>query len=198
MEKKNETRIKAIAHRIFATAQVDMSDEIESDDRSSSVAIILVCGLIGIYFLAHQVMSTGFLTEKFGTLEMIMLYGPLVFWITTSTFILIGWKNPSRDLDSFGGLFFATFAISWNLVVFPFDFAHFADVLPEFLRFLFGWISNDVARVIMTLEIAVHLIFGVYSFILRVFVYKARALRYTKTDINKDDIPILKLIKEDV
>jgi hypothetical protein len=143
---------------------------------------------MGIYFLAHQVMSTGFFTEKFGTLEMIMLYGPLVFWITTSTFILIGWKNPSRDLDSFGGLFFATFAISWNLVVFPFEFTHFADALPEFLRFLLRWISNDIAGVLMVLLIIVHLVFAVYSFVLRFFVFKARASRSTKTDINKDNI----------
>jgi hypothetical protein len=117
---------------------------------------------------------------------MIMLYGPLIFWITTSTFILIGWKNPSRNLDSFGGLAFATFCIIWLLIVFPFEFAHFADALPEFLRFLLGWISNDVAGVIMVLEIVVHLIFAVYSFIQRVFVYKARASKFAQTDISEN------------
>jgi hypothetical protein len=137
-------------------------------------------------------MSTDFFTSKFGPLEIIMLYGPLIFWIATSTLILIGQKNPSRNLDSFGGLFFATFAISWNLVVFPFEFAYFADVLPDFLRFLLGWISYEVARVLILLLIIVHLVFAVYSFVLRVFVFKARASRSAKTDINEDDIIISK------
>jgi hypothetical protein len=184
MMENKEGRPRSIAYRISKTAEREIGDEIESDDRSSSVAIIVFCGVLGLYFLAHQIWSTGFYTEKFGTLEMIMLYGPLVFWIATSTFILVGWKNPSRNLDSFGGLFFATFCIIWLLVVFPFEFTHFADVLPGSLRFLLGWISDDVARVIMVLEILVHLIFGVYSFILRIFVYKARTLRSAQTDIN--------------
>jgi hypothetical protein len=176
--------MKGLKNRIQKTAEGELGDEIESDDRSSSVAIIVFCVVLGLYFLAHQLLATGFYTEKFGTMETIMLYGPLIFWITTSTLILVGRKNPSRDLDSFGGLFFATFAISWNLVVFPFDFSHFGEI--EYIGFLFGWISDDIARVIMVLEIIVHLIFGVYSFILRVFVYKARAAKSAQTDIKED------------
>lgn len=178
--------MKDLKNRLKIAAEEELGDEIESDDRWASYIIIVVCGVLGLYFLAHLLWSTGFYNERFGTFEMIMLYGPLVYWITTSVFILIDWKHPSRDLDSFGGLFFATFAISWLLVVFPFDFSHFVDVLPEGIRFLLGWISNDVARVMMVLEIIVHLIFGIYSFILRVYVYKARATRSAKTDINED------------
>lgn len=183
---ENESKIKAIANRISKTAEEELNDEIAPDDRWASYAIIVVCSVLGLYFLAHQFWSTGFFTEKFGTLEMVMLYGPLVYWIVTSVFILVDWKHPSRDLDSFGGLFFATLAISWLLVVFPFEFAHFADIMPEFLRFLLGWISNDVARVIIVLDIIIHMIFGVYSFILRVFVYKARASKSVKTNINEN------------
>ena len=102
-----------------------------------------------------------------------------LLFVLTSTLILIGRKNPSRDLDSFGGLFFATFGISWLLVVFPFDFAYFANVVPDFLRFLLKWISNDIARVIMVLLIIVHLIMAVYSFILRVYVHKAHRSKKT-------------------
>jgi hypothetical protein len=187
-EGKSKGILGSIKISISKTAEEELVDEIASDDRSSSVAIIVVCVLFILLYIAHQTMSTGFFTEKFGALEMIMLYGPLIFWITTSSLILLGQKNPSRDLDSFGGLFFATFAISWNLVVFPFEFAYFADVLPDSLRFLLGWISNEVAWVILMLLIIVHLIFGVYSFILRVFVYKARASWSAKTYINGDNI----------
>jgi hypothetical protein len=60
-------------------------------------------------------------------------------------------------------------------VVFPFDFAYSADALPDSLRFLVQWISNDVARVLMVLSFVVHLSLAVYSAILRVSVYRARA-----------------------
>ena len=105
---------------------------------------------------------------------MILLYGILIYWIITSVLILIGQKHPSRDLDSYGGLFFATFAIGWLIVVFPFEFTHFADVLPDFLRFLVQWISNEIALVLLILLFIIHLIFAVYSLILRLYVRKAR------------------------
>jgi hypothetical protein len=64
-----------------------------------------------------------------------------------------GLRLLSRIFDTFGGGIFATIGLAWLLVVFPFEFAHFSDVLPESIRFLFQWISNDVARVIMALGV---------------------------------------------
>jgi hypothetical protein len=75
----------------------------------------------------------------------------------------------------FLAFFFVTVGIAWLFMVFPFDFAYFADVLPDFLRFLVQWISNDIARVLMVLGIILHLALAVFSTILRVFVRKARA-----------------------
>jgi len=152
-----------------------MEDVIPYDERAVSYAIILFGVLIVVYFVAHQTWSTGFFTATFGTLEMVMLYGSLIFWIVTSALLLFVRKKLSRDLDVFGGLIFATVGITWLFVVFPFEFTYFADVLPDFLRFLVQWISNDIARVLMVLGIIVTLVFAVYSSILYVFVRKAHA-----------------------
>ena len=103
-----------------------------------------------------------------------MIYGIPLYWITTSVLILIGQKHPSRDLDSYGGLFFATFAIGWLIVVIPFEFTRFADVLPDSLRFLVQWISNEIALLLLILLFIIHLFFAVYSLILRLYVRKAR------------------------
>jgi len=103
-----------------------------------------------------------------------MLYGIIIYWIATSVLILIGQKHPSRDLDTYGGLFFATFAIVWLIVIFPFEFTYFADVLPDFLRFLVQWISNEIALVVLILLSISHLILAIYSLILRLYVRKAR------------------------
>jgi type IV secretory pathway VirB2 component (pilin) len=54
-------------------------------------------------------------------------------------------------------------ATAWLLVVFPFDFTYFADVLPDFLRFLVQWISNDIARVIIVLYTIAMGIAAVYA-----------------------------------
>jgi hypothetical protein len=144
------------------------------EDRGLSIAIVVVGVLMGLFFVAHQARSTGFFTGAFGGLEMLLLYGTLLYWIVTAALIIVGQKNLSRDLD-LGGLFFAAIAVAWLLVAFPFDFAHVADASPDSLRFLVQWISNDIARVLMALSFIVHLGLAIYSAVLRVSVYRARA-----------------------
>jgi len=168
-------KTEAIKSHFSKRAEEDMEDVIPYDERVVSYAIILFGVLIVVYFVAHQMWSTGFFTPTFGTLEMIMLYGSLIYWIVTSALLLFVRKNLSRDLDVFGGLIFATVGTAWLLVVFPFEFTYFADVLPDFLRFLLQWISNDIARVLMVLITIVTLVFAIYATILHVFVRKARA-----------------------
>ncbi len=169
--------MKAIKIRFSRTVEEEVENTNPYEDRGLSIGIIVFGILIGLYFVIHQTSSTGFFTETFGTWEMILLYGFSIFWIVTSALMVWGRKNASRDLDSFGGLVFVTFGIAWLFAVFPFDFAYFADVMPNFLRFLVQWVSDDIARVIMVLAFIVHLGFAVFTGILRVSVYKARALR---------------------
>jgi hypothetical protein len=169
------SKLELIKNRFSKTAKEELSNEIETDDKIASIFLIVVNSLFGLYLVVHQMVSTGFFTPKFNVFEMIILYGIPIYWITTSVLILIGQKHPSRDLDSYGGLFFATFAISWLIVIFPFEFTHFADALPDTLRFLLQWISNEIAIVLLILLFIIHLILGVYSLILRLYVRKARA-----------------------
>ena len=142
------------------------------------IALVVVSVLIVFYFAAHQTWSTGFFTATFGTLEMLMLYGSLIFMIVTAGLEgVLGQRLLSRLFDVFGGIMFAAVGIAWLLVVFPFEFAYFADVLPDFLRFLVQWISNDIARVLMVLGIIVLLGAQVYTPIAYGFVGKKRSKR---------------------
>ncbi|WP_455279607.1 hypothetical protein [[Eubacterium] cellulosolvens] len=59
----------------------------------------------------------------------------------------------------------------------PFEFAYFAKVLPDFLRFLVQWIFNKIALMLLIILSIIHLILAVYSLIIRLFVRKARAQR---------------------
>jgi hypothetical protein len=166
---------EAINSMFSKQIEEDLEDDIPDDERVTSFAIIVFSTLIVVYFVAHQMWSTGFFTTTFGSLEMFLLYGSLFYWILTSALMIFGYKNASRDLDSFGGLIFATIGIAWLYLVFPFDFSYFADILPNVLRFLVKWISDGIARGFMLLGIILHLIMAVYSGILRVLVRKARS-----------------------
>jgi len=152
-------------------------------ERVVGIAIVVFSVLMVLYFVAHQMRSTGFFTATFGTLEMLMLYGFFVFWIVSAGLEgVFGRRLLSRLFDVFGGLIFATIGIAWLLVVFPFEFAYFADVLPDSLRFLVQWISNDIARGLMVLGIIVHLGAAIYCPIAYRFVGKKRPKREKISD----------------
>jgi len=129
-----------------------------------------------LYLAAHQIWSTGFFTAKFGTIEMIMLYGS---WISLSISSglegILGKRLLSRLFDTFGGIMYIAVATAWLLVVFPFDFTYFANVLPDFLRFLVQWISNDIARIILVLYTIAMVIAAIYSPIAYKFIRVKRS-----------------------
>ena len=159
----------------FSRAKSEADKGIPDSERVVGIGIVVVSILMVLYFAAHQTWSTGFFTETFGTLEMIMLYGSLIFWIISSGLEgVLGQRLLSRLFDVFGGVIFVTIGLAWLLVVFPFEFAHFAEVLPDSLRFLVQWISNDIARVLMVLGIIVFAVAAVYSPIAYGFVSKKR------------------------
>ena len=145
-------------------------DTLSYSERVGNIVGVAVGFLIVFFFVAHQTGSTGFFTSKFNTIEMLLFYGSLMFGIVSTALKgLFGRKNLARLVDVFGSIL-AAVAITWLFVVFPFDFAYFADVLPSFLRFLLEWISNDIARVLMVLGIIVTLVVAIYTAIFYVLV----------------------------
>ncbi len=123
-----------------------------------------------LFFAVHQTQSTGFFTSSFGTAEMFLLYISLaVGIITTAIRALFGRKNLARLFDVFGVCFF-TFTLAWLYIVFPFNFAHFADVLPDFLKFLLQWVTNDIARTLMIIGIVVAPAMAIYNALMYVLV----------------------------
>jgi hypothetical protein len=106
-----------------------------------------------VFYVVPQTSSTGFFTSKFGPAEIFLLYVPAVFnVVTTAAKVVVGRKNMLRPFEAFQ-LGLGVVGGVWLFVVFPFDFSHLADVLPNFLQFLLLWISNDVAKVLMAIAI---------------------------------------------
>ena len=133
-------------------------------ERVVGVGIVVVSVLLLLYFAVHQTRSTGFFTAEFGRWEMFLFYGHLIMWIITASLEgILGQRLLSRLFDTFGGILFAGIATVLLLVAFPFEFEYIADVLPEFLRFLVQWISNDIIRVLMVLGTIMYLVFAIYA-----------------------------------
>jgi hypothetical protein len=162
----------------FSRAKAEADKGVPPNDRLVGVAIVVVSILLLLYFAVHQVWSTGFFTPAFGALEAIMLYGNLTAWAVTGFLEgVFGQRLLSRLFDVFGGIIFITISLAWLTLVFPFNFAYFADVLPGFLRFLVQWISNDIARGLMVIGVIVFAIVAVYSPVAYKFVSKERFKR---------------------
>ena len=110
--------------------------------------------LLWLGFLAyHQIADTGFYTDEFGFLEMVCLYGPAILaLIAPITRAVTGRRNPARPYEAFASMFQAAGAI-WLLIVFPFDYAFLADALPDPIRFVLSWVTDDIARIIFIIMI---------------------------------------------
>lgn len=162
----------------FSRGKAEAEKGIPFSERFVGSAIVVVSILMASYFVAHQRESTGFFTSSFGTPEAIMLYGVLMLGIISAGLEgVFGLRLYSRLFDVFGGLILAAVCIIFLLVIFPFEFTHFADVAPASLSFLVRWISNDIARVLMVLAIIVYLGAAIYCPIAYGFVSKKRSKR---------------------
>lgn len=94
---------------------------------------------------------------------MLLLYLSLVAgMITIAIRALFGRKNFARLFDVFGACFF-TVALTWLYIVFSFNFTYFADVLPDFLKFLLQWFSDDIARTLMIIGIITAPVMAIYN-----------------------------------
>ncbi len=167
----------------FSRAKAEADKGVPKNERIFGIGLFVFSISMLMFFVAHQTASTGFYTSRFGALEMFMLYGFWAFWITTSGLEgVLGLRLLSRIVDTFGGAVFATIGLAWLLIIFPFEFSHFADMLPESLRFLVQWISNDVARVILVLGIILHAGASIYVWIAYKFVDPKRLKRRRVTE----------------
>jgi hypothetical protein len=123
---------------------------------------IALC-ILGSFFAAHQRLHTGFFTDRFGPVEMLCLYGPLILSLAPPLArTLSGQRNPARPVEVATHLC-AALAGLWLLQVFPFDFTHIADVLPAHFQFMMAWMSDGVGKVLLLLQVAVGVLAALFT-----------------------------------
>lgn len=115
------------------------------------VFTVLMLLLFG-FLVYHQRANTGFFTDKFKLLEMLCLYVPIVLAI--SAMIIRAWtghQQPARPFEAARSLLLGLGSL-WLLMVFPFNFLHLADALPESIRFVLSWVTDDIGKIPLVLQ----------------------------------------------
>lgn len=120
-------------------------------ERGGELVGVVIIIFVALFFYAHQAWATGFFTPSFGSTEAFFLYGSILAGtLAPVARFAVGRRNDARPAEALASMFWVAGSI-WLLIVFPFDFAHFGDVLPDFLLFLVGWLTDDIAWVLILL-----------------------------------------------
>jgi hypothetical protein len=151
-------------HQHFGWAQKEAKrDHMSLSERGGEIAALIGTILVALFFYAHQAWATGFFTSAFGPTEVLFLYGSIFAGMAGPIARLVtGRRNISRPSELAASVFWIVSSL-WLFNVFPFNFTHFADVIPGFLQFLVKWITNDIARVVFALGIAGGVVFTVVN-----------------------------------
>ncbi len=148
----------------YTRAKKEADKGVPKNERVFGIVIVTISILLITYLAIHQIKVTGFFTKSFGAFEMFFLYGYFIFWIITAGLEGVFKKGfLSRIIDAFGGIVFGGICILILFVIFPFDFSYFANILPTSIRFILGWISNDIAKIILVLIFIFHIVASIYS-----------------------------------
>jgi hypothetical protein len=111
--------------------------------------------LLLVFFVDHQWKQTGFFTSKFGVREMIALYLPILLSLVPPIQrAIVGRVNPARPVEACADFLLAIGSL-WLWWVFPFNFAHIADIFPENMHFAFAWLTDGVGKIILILQVVV-------------------------------------------
>ena len=104
------------------------------------------------FFAAHQTWATGFFLPSFGLVEQVLFYGSILSSaVIAANVIALGIREDRAIMLQMVGAALWMVTTVWLYMVFPFNFSHFADVVPSPLRFLVTWLTNDIARIIWAL-----------------------------------------------
>lgn len=111
--------------------------------------------LLLLFFGIHQKDNTGFFTSKFGAIEMLALYLPILISLGAPLMrITLATLDPARLVEAFSDICLAIGSL-WLRHTFPFNFSHIADVFPPSIRVGFNWLNDDVGRIILLLQIII-------------------------------------------
>lgn len=128
-------------------------DVLKRSDRFGNLIGIIGTIIVLFFFAAHSTSQTGFFTSDFGAVSSFIFFGATAWGIIPSAIrLLTGRKSPSKLPDMFGSIL-VFIAMLYFLANFQFDFAHVADPLPDFLKWVVQWITAEFVRAVMVIGV---------------------------------------------
>lgn len=147
-------------------------DMMRRSDRMGQLLGVVFVVIFLMYFGTLYTESTGFFTSEFTALGAFMFFGSGVYGIVPALVRFItGHKNPARPLDAIGSMFI-TVASAYILLVFPLEFSHLGDLLPNALESLVEIITNDIARILLAIAAVASPVVALHNIILYIAVRK--------------------------
>lgn len=128
-------------------------DQLSLRQRGAEFILVTIMLLLFGFFAYHQFSGTGFMTAGFGPIESVALYGPILVSLAAPVVrALNGSRNSGRpfEIATHLSLMMGSF---WLVRIFPFDFSHLGDVMPTVVRLFFSWMTNDIGRLILILQV---------------------------------------------
>ncbi len=156
-------------------------DVLSFPDRIGQIAAVAL-NLVAIAFVViHHTRPTGFFTDEFGTLAAVLLYAVLiVVMVPLFVRLIVGRKNLARLFEMGTNVVFFV-AMLYLLVVFPFDFSHFAEPLPRWLEFLLEWVPALLAKWVLAIGIIVSAVVPMYTYL----VYRGVKSRLSEPELER-------------
>ena len=140
-----------------------LKDRMRISERTGEVFGVAISLVIFLFLYENQTHGAAFFTSSFGSTAEFFFYGPLFVGVVLSLArAMYGHRNAIRPFDSLGALFLAA-ASFWLLSAFPFDFSRFGELFPSSIQFIFGWLSDDIGRILFTLAGVAALANSVYT-----------------------------------
>ncbi|HKT21405.1 MAG TPA: hypothetical protein VJR06_02100 [Nitrososphaerales archaeon] len=128
-----------------------LEDRMRLSSRVGEVFGVAITLIVFFFLYENQLRGVPFFAPNFDAYASFYFYGPLFTGIVLSLArAAYGHRNGIRPLDAVNALFLVVAAF-WLLSVFPFDFTHFGDMFPASIQFVFGWLSNDIGRLLFVL-----------------------------------------------
>jgi hypothetical protein len=128
-----------------------IATRVPPNPRLSFVITTTGIGLIAAFFAAHQAASTGFFLPSFTSVQAALLYGSILYSILVTNTEVIGLRKDHISIVNMVGAVLWTATTTWLFFAFPFDFAHFAAIVPWPFQFLVTWITNEIGRTLSLL-----------------------------------------------
>lgn len=143
-----------------------MKDRMRISERIGEVFVVVISLIVFLFLYENQIHGVAFFMSSFGTLAEFFFYGPLFVEVVLSLArAMYGHRNAIRPFDCLGGFFLAA-ASFWLLSAFPFDFAQFGMMFPPSIQFIFGWLTDDIGRILLALGGVLSLLNAFYTAVL--------------------------------